>query len=284
MSTSIQSAQASRTTRPEPEFRTLFGLVRHVALGGIAGVVTGIAIGGGGSRLFMRIAGAAAPDSVQGATTEAGFTVGEVTFGGTVALIVFVGVIVGVIGAALYLIFRPWLSWAGRWGGAAIGLVLFAVGSATSDAMNPDNFDFAILGNSVLLVVLIAALFVGFGFMVDALFGFFDARLPGEEEGWRSVGVLYATISAIGLVLVSMVPFAIFVGDSACSCGPPILASWSVAVAAIGTAILWVAALVPRSPRWLRLGAGTLGYGGTVGALVFGLVRAMSDAADIIGG
>jgi hypothetical protein len=260
----------------------LFGLVRHVAIGGIAGLVTGIVVGGGGGRLFMRIAGAAARDAAQGATTEAGFTVGEVTFGGTVALIVFIGVFVGVAGAALYLIFRPWLSWTGRWRGAAVGVVLFAVGSATSDVMNPDNVDFFILGNSVLLVALIAVLFFAFGFGVDALFGFLDARLPGAGEGWRAVGVIYASISVIGLVFVSLLPFAIFVGDSSCDCGPPVVASWSVAVAAVGTLAWWITALVPSSPRWLRLGVGIVGYGGTLGVLVFGLLRAVSDAADII--
>ena len=282
VSTSIQSSQAGRVILPEPAFRSVFGLVRHIAIGGIAGLVTGIVVGGGGGRLFMRIAGAAARDAAQGATTEAGFTVGEVTFGGTVALIVFVGVFVGVVGAALYLIFRPWLSWTGRWRGVAVGVVLFAAGSATSDVMNPDNFDFLILGNSLLLVALIASLFLAFGFMIDAVFGFLDARLPGEGEGWRAVGVIYATFSVVGLVLVSLLPFALFIGDSSCDCGPPVVASWSVAATAVGTSAWWITTLVPRSPRWLRLGAGIVGYGGTLGVLVFGLVRAASDAADII--
>jgi hypothetical protein len=274
VSTSIRSSRASRFVLPEPAFRSFFGLVRHVAIAGIAGLVTGIVVGGIGGRLFMRIAGAAARDTAQGATTEAGFTVGEVTFGGTVALILFIGVFVGIVGAALYLIFRPWLSWAGRWRGVAFGVVLLAVGSATSDVMNPDNVDFLILGNSV---------FLSFGLVLDALFGFLDARLPGEEEGWRAVGVVYVAISGIGLVAVSGLPFAIFVGDSACSCGPPVIASWSVAVAAVGTLVWWISSIAPRSPRWLRTGAGTVGYGGTLAVLVFGLVRAVSDAADIIG-
>ena len=159
---------------------------------------------------------------------------------------------------------------------------MFAAASATSDVMNPDNVDFFILGNPVLLVVLIAALFLAFGFMIDAVFGFLDARLPGEGEGWRAVGVIYATFGVIGLVLVSLLPFALFLGDSSCDCGPPVVASWSVAVAAAGTSAWWITALIPRSPRWLRLGAGIVGLGGTFGVLVFGLVRVVSDAADII--
>ncbi len=229
----------------------------------------------------MRVAGAAARDAAQGATTEAGFTVGEVTFGGTLALILFIGVFVGIVGAALYLVFRPWLSWTGRWRGAAFGVLLFAAGSATSDVMNPDNQDFFILGNSVLLIALIAALFLAFGLVVDALFGFLDARLPAGEEGWRSV-VVYATISGVGFAVVAGLPFAIFVGDSACSCRPPVIASWSLAVAAIGTLAWWITALIPRSPQWLRTGAVVVGYGGTLLVFLFGLLRAVSDAIDII--
>jgi hypothetical protein len=267
---------------PEPIFRSFFGLVRHIATGGLAGIATGIVVGGVGGRLFMRIAGAAARDAAQGATTEAGFTVGEVTFGGTVALVLFIGVFTGIVGAALYLIFRPWLSWAGRWMGVPYGVVLFAAGSATSDVMNPDNPDFFILGNPVLLVVLISALFLAFGLVLDALFRFLDARLPNRAEGWRVVGVPYAAISAVGILVVSGLPFALFVGDSACSCGPPVIASWSVAVAALSTLVWWMIALSPHPPRWLRVGTAVVGYGGTLAVLVFGLARAITDAVEIM--
>jgi hypothetical protein len=39
------------------------------------------------------------PPAAQGRTTEAGFTVGEVTFGGTIELIIFVGILIGLFGA-----------------------------------------------------------------------------------------------------------------------------------------------------------------------------------------
>jgi hypothetical protein len=282
VSTSIPLSRASRSPLPEPDFQSFFGLVRHVAIAGIAGLATGIAVGGVGGRILMRIAGAVARDASQGARTEAGFTVGEVTFGGTVALVLFIGVFTGIVGAALYAIFRPWLSWAGRWRGVAFGVVLFAVGSATSDVMNPDNPDFFILGNSVLLVVLIVVLFLAFGAVLDAAFGFLDVRLPGEGGGWGAAVAAYGAISVVGFVAVSGLPFVIFIGDSACSCGPPVVASWSVAVAAIGTTAWSVAALLPNPQQWLRTAASVVGYGGTVGVLAFGLQRSVSDAVDII--
>ena len=282
MSTSIPLSRAGRSLLPEPDFQSFFGLVRHVAVAGIAGLATGIAVGGVGGRIFMRIAGAVARDTSQGARTEAGFTVGEVTFVGTVGLVLVIGVFTGLVGAALYVIFRPWLSWAGRWRGVAFGVVLFAVGSATSDVMNPDNPDFFILGNSTLLVVLIVVLFLAFGVVLDAGFGFLDVRLPGEGGGWGAAGAAYGAISVVGIVAVSGLPFAIFIGDSACACGAPIIASWSVAVVAIGTLAWSVVALLPNPQQWLRTAASVVGYGGTVGVLAFGLQRAVSDAVDIV--
>jgi hypothetical protein len=165
-----------------PPFRTPLSLLRFLTVSGLAGLVAGIIVGGAGARLFMRIAGAAAGERARGATTEAGFTVGEITVGGTVELVVFVGIFAGIVGASLYVLFRPWLAWAGPWRGTAFGVVLFALGSATSDVLNPDNVDFAILGNEFLVVATAFALFIGFGALIDAAF-----RWPGRLHRVRRV-------------------------------------------------------------------------------------------------
>src|SRR5688572_6226234 len=120
-------------------------IVRDIAVTGIAGLLVGTIVGGLGSRLFMRIAGAVAPEAMQGATTEAGARIGEITLGGTIALVVFVGIPAGILGAAFAVIYRPWLAWTGRWRGVALGVVLFALASAASDVMNPDNVDFRMI-------------------------------------------------------------------------------------------------------------------------------------------
>ena len=72
-------------------------LVRHIALVGLAGVVVGVVVGGG--RLVMGILAAVAPDRVTGRITENGNRVGELTMGGTIELLVFVGVFAGAVGA-----------------------------------------------------------------------------------------------------------------------------------------------------------------------------------------
>ncbi len=283
-SATIRSPEASPEWVPRVQFASLFGLVRHITIGGFAGLVAGIVVGGLGSRLFMRIAGAAAGSDAAGRITEAGFRVGELTVGGSIALAVFIGIAAGMAGAVFYLALRPWLWMLGRWRGVGFGVVLFGLTSASSDVMNPDNPDFLILGNGILLVGLIVALYVAFGVAVDGAFGFLDRRIPGEEQGWKNIGVVYAGFAALGLVFA--VPFALsvlFVGEGFCGCEPPVAASWSFVFVLVSSAALWITALVPRTPIAVRTLIGVAGYLGLAGVLFFGLVRAISDAIEIIG-
>ena len=264
-----------------PAFGTVLDLARYLTVCGIAGIAAGIVVGGAGSRVFMRIAGAAGGERAGGATTEAGFTVGEISFGGTLGLIVFVGVFAGIVGAALYVVFRPWLSWAGPWRGVAFGIVLFAVGSATSDVMNPDNFDFVILGNEVLIVAMIVALFVGFGALIDPLAGWLDRRLPAAASSPVRSGS-YGVFALLGVVFgAAALVTSIFTG-SACDCDPPIVVSIFVAVAAAGT-LAWFASAFSGSARLPSI-ARALGLVGLAGATAAGLLRAAADAATILRG
>jgi hypothetical protein len=267
----------------EASFGTWFGLALHITAGGLAGMVAGFLVGGIGSRLFMRIAGAASGSQGAGRVTEAGFTVGEVSPIGTFFLILFIGIASGIVGAGMYLVMQPWLGWAHRWRGAAFGIVLFALTSATSDLMNPDNRDFSILGNGLLLVALMVGLFVAFGVVVDLAFRRFDTLLQAEEEVSKSDRLAFGIIAAAVIVLV--VPGILLIlldGERTCSCETPVLASWSFLVLFISTAVVWIGAIV-RFPSWLLRIAAVTGYLGIGSVTVFGLVRALSDAKAIIG-
>jgi hypothetical protein len=257
--------------RPPTSFAAL---VRHVAVCGVAGVVTGAIVGGLGSRVFMRIAGATGRAAAQGATTEAGFTVGEVTIGGTIGLIVFVGLVFGIVGAVLFAVFRPWLGWAGRLRGVVFGVVLFAIGSATSDVLNPDNFDFAVLARPLLDVLVIAGLFVVFGVVLEEAYRFFDRRLV-SPEGTEPVGGQLA-FAALGAVVGVPLTVGLMFGDP-CDCDPPLLVAVFTLLTAVGTVLWW-----SRRAR-LGIAARVAGYLGLLGATGIGLVRAIGDAAEIIG-
>jgi hypothetical protein len=282
-STATRPVGARATLVPHAEFDSAFGLFRHITIGGLSGLTAGILVGGVGGRLFMRIAGAVAGERGAGAQTEAGFTVGELTLEGTIFLIIFIGIFTGVMGAAIYLAFRPWLAWAGRWSGLAFGVVLFGLGSATSDIMNTDNVDFIILRNSELLVTLIFALFLAFGVVVDGMFSYLDARMPGKERHSRITTVVYVVVSAIGLLMVAAPGSAAIGGDALCDCDSPVRAWTSFAIVFLATLVFWILSIVKRPTSGALKAAAVLGYLGTLGVVIFGLMRAISDAADIIG-
>jgi MFS family permease len=262
---------------PRLPFDSFGGLVRHITAAGLSGLIAGVLVGGIGGRLFMRIAGAIASDIAQGRSTEAGFRVGEVTFGGSIELIVFLGIFSGLFGAVFYVALFPWLSSAGRWRGLAFGVTLFGAVSATSDLMNPDNIDFFILKNEPILVGLMIILVVGFGLVLDASYRVIDRRLPVPDN---DVNLVYYLLSAVGLIFVGFAGLALF--SDPCSCDPPRGVAWSMVVVVAGTAALWLSVLLTSPPKWLGRASTVVGYLGTAGVLVFGLIRAFSDAADII--
>ena len=275
---STEQQSGSSLSAPRPPFDTFSGLARHITIAGFSGLIAGITVGGVGGRLFMRLSSFIADEAAQGRTTEAGFTVGEVTFGGTVELIIFIGILTGLFGAVFYVVLFPWLTWAGTWRGVAFGVTMFAAASATSDIMNTDNIDFFILKNEPILVGVIFLLFIGFGVVVDWMYRVIDRYAP---EPTRAVNVVYYVFSALGLIFVGGAFVALFTGDF-CDCEPTRGVAWSMTIAALGTITWWVSRLATRSPKWLNNAAAVIGYVGTVGVLVFGLIRALSDAAEII--
>ena len=281
-STATRSIGTSATWVPHAPFGSAFGLFRHITIGGLSGLVAGLLVGGIGGRLFMRIAGAAAGERGAGMRTEAGFTVGEITLEGSIALILFIGIFSGVIGATAYLVFRPWLAWAGRWRGVVFGTVLFGLGSATSDIMNTDNVDFIILRNSELLVTLIFALFLAFGAVIDWVFSYLDARMPGKQDRSKGLIAVYVGLTVIGFLIVAAPGSAGAGLGQVCDCEAPIRAIMSYTIVSVATVIFWIGSILKRPIAWVSKTAAVLGYLGTAGVVIFGFIRAISDASDII--
>ena len=98
------------------------------ALGGCvaAGLVAGLVIAGLGSRLVMRIL-ALADSSAVGSFTESGNQVGDVTVGGTLGLVVFVGIPIGVLAGLIVFAVRRWLPSGQPWRGLACSAVLLTL-------------------------------------------------------------------------------------------------------------------------------------------------------------
>lgn len=183
-------------------------------VGGVAGAAAGafvagmLAVGLGG-RLLMRILAATSPGSSQGQLTEADEIVGEVTLGGTIGLVIFVGLLAGLGGLVLFAALRRWLPKRSVWAGivtAGIGAGLFA---RPSGLLDPDNHDFTILEPTWLAVILALVLTVTFAISGAILMDRWTPSWPTpgrSARGWLGLVALVPLLAvppvALGLVVV----------------------------------------------------------------------------------
>jgi hypothetical protein len=184
------------------------GWSRHVAASFAGGAVAGVLIAGAGGRLVMRLLALTSPDA-EGSLTEAGEFIGEISAGGTLALILFGGIPAGVLSGAIYAVIRPLLPPA-RAGGALFGALLLVLAATRIDPLREENIDFALLGPGWLAVVAFVVLGVLHGMVVAAV----AARIaPSPEVGDRAV--LYGRVAVAALALAALPGFAGSVADIA---------------------------------------------------------------------
>jgi hypothetical protein len=182
--------------------------VRQSAIGAIAGILVGMLVLGGGARLFMRISAMFSGAQQQGAMTENGNAVGEITLDGTLALLIFVGATFGLIAGIAVMAIRPWLPAAGPMRYLVTGAIGFAVAGpiVLEGGENTDYRRFGILGLNICLFTTLPFLF---GVAVVPVIDWLDRRispsLPGVSRGWKdvpkSVAMLVLFIPALQLVL-----------------------------------------------------------------------------------
>lgn len=253
-------------------------LGRRIVVIGASAIVAGILVGGVGARAFMRVAAITAVPSAQGRLTEAGFRVGEITFDNSVGLILSVGIFGGIIGAAFLVVFEPWLAWAGRWRGAVFGVLLFAATSASSDVLNPDNIDFRILDNTILVVPMILALFVAYGVAVLGAQSIVERLLPSANS--RTGSTVYTVLATLGVMLGLPLLPVILVAGGFCGCSPPLIVATFVIVTMAGTLLWWINCM-RRDPSSRTAGT-FIGSAGLLGTMAFGLARAVSDSIEVL--
>ncbi|HZB41819.1 MAG TPA: hypothetical protein VE487_12695 [Ilumatobacter sp.] len=161
----------------------------------IAAYLAGVLTIGAGGRLMMRVLAATSSDDVQGLQTEADETIGEVSVGGSVFLIVGVGIGAAVVGLALFTLLRRWLPDRSL----AAGLVGVAIGAGLlvrpAGLISSANSDFTLVAPVALAVALCLATFVLFGATFGVLVDHLAPRWP--RPGWSPHGV------------VSVLPFAL---------------------------------------------------------------------------
>ncbi|HEV2251059.1 MAG TPA: hypothetical protein VGT60_11195 [Candidatus Limnocylindria bacterium] len=185
----------------------LIALGRHLGTATLAGAVSGIVVGGLLGRVVMRIAGFMAGPGLAGVSTANGNQVGQITFAGTAAIVVFVGLSGGLIGGVLYGVIEPWLRPLRPWHGLAYGAALLA--SSGFLVLDPANLDFVRFGSAPVNVAMFAALFVIFGVVIAWLFDRLRASIAGTSTRARVAEVLaflalIPGVIATVLVLVSV--------------------------------------------------------------------------------
>jgi hypothetical protein len=186
---------------------SLIALARHVGTASLAGVISGILVGGLLGRLVMRIAGFTAGPALVGAFTANDNRVGDITFAGTVALIIFVGIAAGLVGGMLYAALEPWLRALRPWHGLAYGAALLATFGFL--VIEPTNLDFRRFGSPALNVAMFAGLFLAFGVVLAWVFDRLHAIIAGPGRAARPVEILAFLALAPGLLAVAVVSMSV---------------------------------------------------------------------------
>lgn len=221
---------ASLTT-PFAAGRERYALLRDAGIGALAGALAGILVGGIGGRIAMRVSGAMTDPALVGvARTDNGNVLGEVTFGGTLALVIFAGLFPGLLGGVVYVAARPWLRPLARWDGLVFGLVLLA--ALSSVVLEPFNVDFRKFGSPVVNVAIFALLFPAFGVAQAGLTRLLERR-PRDSAAWDGFALVGLGLSLLLLGSFVVPSIGSLVAGDRADLRPLIPAYWLVAAVAL---------------------------------------------------
>jgi hypothetical protein len=194
----VTSAATPVTVKGERSARLGLAITRDIARGGIAGAVAGTIVGGLGGRIVMRLAALIEPGAVN-RITENGDRIGDITLSGSVALILFGGLSLGLFGGTVWVVVSPWIPSTGlRRALIAMPVAVVLTGLLLIDG---DNRDFGVLAHDGFIVAMLIGLLAVAGLSIALLDSWLDRRLP-RAVGSMRVGGLYLAISIAGGLLI----------------------------------------------------------------------------------
>ena len=246
--------------------------LRDIARGGLAGLFVGIVVAGVGGRLVMRLAAVLVP-AATGRATENGNLIGDITLGGSLFLIVTVGLLAGVAFGVVWVVVAPWLP--GR--GVVRGLVAMpiAVGLGAFGLVDRFNPDFAILEHDPIVVASLVALVASAAPAMALVDSWLDRRLPIALSSQSSAGIAYGILTIIGVAIGGLLTLQLALGFESRPLGLTI-----VAVGLVTLAWWSMRARGERSrPRILRISAIAILLAGTVA----GYVELIPDVVGALG-
>ena len=170
------SRSSAADLRPSVQTSALRYL-RGIAIALVGGFWAGALVTGPFVRLIMRLLAVTAGDDAQGRLTEADEVVGSIDLGGTIGLIIFGGILPGLLSGAIYVVFRRWLP-SGRLGGVVFGALHLVIAATQIDPLRPDNSDFDLLGPGWLAVAAFGLASVFHGMAVVAIANHYSHDFP----------------------------------------------------------------------------------------------------------
>jgi hypothetical protein len=178
----------------------------RVGAGALAGLITGLLVGGVGGRLAMFLLRLTSDDGVRGLETDDGFTIGE--FSGETLFLVAITTLAGMLLALLYVAVRRWLPERAR----PLQMAVFFALLGGALVVDPGGVDFSLLDPLPLAVALFVALPALYGAAMAALVEWLVAH-PGRWRPSRVAAlVVFAVLGTFGLVgvLIAIIGFGVF--------------------------------------------------------------------------
>jgi hypothetical protein len=210
---------AERTSRSPAEDRgpsvrtTVLRYLRGVGIALVGGFWAGALVTGPFVRLIMRLLAVTAGDDAQGRLTEADEVVGSIDIDGTIGLVIFGGILPGLLSGAIYVVFRRWMP-RGQLGGVVFGALHLVVAATRVDPLRPDNPDFDLLGPGWLAVAAFGLASVFHGMAVVAIANRYSHVFPpaATTRVARTRAVLPLVLPALLLIPAFFLVIAIVVG------------------------------------------------------------------------
>jgi hypothetical protein len=243
-------------------------VLRDIARGGIAGLIVGIVVAGLGGRLVMRLATILHEDTV-GRITENGEVIGRISLNGTLALIVFGGLGMGLVAGVIWVIVGPWIPGRGLRRAAITALAAVALG--TPALVQRSNPDFVVLAHDPLILAMLLVLVAAVGFSIALVDGALECRLPPAFANAGMATIAYLVVTLLGLVLIVPVVVAILLDQPEYRAA--IRMGWGLAVVGGCTLASWVLRVRrrPAQPRALLFAA----RGALIATVVLGVVTSL---------
>jgi hypothetical protein len=251
-------------------------VLRDIARGGIAGIIVGLLVAGLGGRVVMRLATILHEDTV-GLTTENGAVIGDITLNGTLALMTFGGLGMGLVAGTIWVIVNPWMP--GRGLARALLTSFAAIALGIPGLVERTNPDFLLLGYDPTVLALLIILVGLVGFFMAITDSALAARLPRALRAVRTSTLVYVAVALAGLVLILPLVVDILLRQN--DYLAPVRAGWALAVIGACTLIWWALRVRGRStpPQVLR----RAGRASLFVAVVLGFVTSLPHILGALG-